>query len=121
MLEVQFLARKIICFGVSGLLLAVLIGCQYLQDENYIDCKFIYTAEVKGEVVIPALKERHPDLLSYFNVDNPAVVASGDKTKLIISATNRVDGRYVMYENSVVFVFGSCSNQLIETYEVVRN
>ncbi|AMX01937.1 hypothetical protein [Microbulbifer thermotolerans] len=103
-------------FGVSSV---SVLGCA--QNNAFRKCSFEYTNEIKREVVSPLLKEEVADLFPYFNVEKPAIVSPRGKSKIILSPINRVDGRYAMSEESYVFVFDTCTSELVEHYKAVRN
>jgi hypothetical protein len=118
MLKVEVM-KSVFVGAVFGLLCFLAVSCS--QNRFSEKCRFEYSETLKKEIVSPLLKQEVGDLFPYFNIDKPAVVASKGNAKIILSPSNRVDGMFAMSEDSYVFVFDSCSNELVEHYKVVRN
>lgn len=109
---------KYVCFAFACLLIGA--GCSH-SSVSKAACSFEYSVSVKDKIILPVLKNEVPDLYPYFNIENPTITKSKRNVKVILSPLNKVNGKTVFYENSYVFIIDSCSRELIEFYEVVRN
>lgn len=90
---VQWIVRVFILFCIFSL-----SGCAVFESKSISDCHFKYTDDIKKEVIVPFLTEKvSRGMVKYFNVDKPVISEKKDKTRVVLSAINSVNGQMVMF------------------------